>query len=199
MSQAATFAAVPAWLAPPHGEAESISLAIAAMVPAITTARLTLRAPRITDFPAYRSVFTTDRAVHMGGPFTEEAAFADFCEGIAGWMLRGAGMWTLTLTGADTPLGWIYLWQEQGDPAPELGWVLTSAAEGHGYATEAARAVLPHAVTLYGPNGFVSYIDAANPRSARIATALGATRDPVTEAAIGDATLHVFRHSGVPL
>lgn len=188
----------PAWLLAPQGPAAQIAHTIAAAVPAITTTRLTLRAPRITDFPAYRRVFTTDRAVHMGGPFTEESAFADFCEGIAGWMLRGAGMWTVTLRTDDQPLGWIYLWQEQGDPAPELGWVLIVDAEGQGYATEAARAVLPHALALYGPQGFVSYIDPTNHRSVRLAIALGATRDPDTEAEIGDATLHVYRHSGEP-
>jgi len=189
----------PNWLAPPTGPAARIADAIAAMVPVIDTDRLTLRAPRITDFPPYRAVFTSDRAQHMDGPFSEAEAFADFCEGIAGWMLRGAGMWTLTLQGDDTPLGWIYLWQEQGDADPELGWVLTEAAEGRGYAAEAARAVLPHAVQLYGAQGFVSYIDAENHRSARLATALGATRDPAAEAAIGEPTLHVYRHTGVPL
>ena len=190
-----------AWLHAPQGPAAEIAARIAASVPVIRTHRLMLRAPAITDYPAYRAVFTSDREQHMGGPFTEEDAFADFCQGIAGWMLRGAGMWTITLQDDDTPLGWVYLWQEMGDPEPELGWVLTDMAEGNGYAAEAARAVLPHAVTLYGPNGFVSYVDAANARSARLAVALGALRDPRAEAemeALGETDLHVFRHTGVP-
>ena len=191
-------APTPAWLAAPTGNAARIADAMAAVVPAIRTARLTLRAPQLADFPAYSRVFTSNRAVYIGGPFTEEAAYADFCGGVAGWMLRGAGMWTLTLQAEDAPLGWIYLWQEHGDPSPELGWVLTETAEGHGYASEAARAVLPHALALYGPHGIVSYIAADNHRSARLATSLGAVRDPDAEAEIADPTLHVFRHSGVP-
>ena len=190
-----------AWIDVPTGPAAAIAASVAATVPTITTDRLTLRAPKITDYPAYRDLFTTDRAQYMGGPFGEKDAFADFCQGIAGWMLRGAGMWTLTLHADDAPLGWAYLWQEMGDPEPELGWVLTEAAEGHVYAAEAARAVLPHAVNLFGKNGFVSYIDAANTRSARLATALGAIRDPRAEAdmaARGEADLHVYRHTGVP-
>ncbi len=190
-----------AWLHAPTGPAAAIAASVAATVPVIRTDRLTLRAPKITDYLAYRAVFTTDRSQYMGGPFTEDDAFADFCQGIAGWMLRGAGMWTITLHHDDAPLGWVYLWQEMGDPEPELGWVLTEAAEGHGYAAEAARAVLPHALTLFGPNGFVSYIDAANTRSSRLATALGAVRDPVAEAemaALGEVELHVYRHTGVP-
>jgi RimJ/RimL family protein N-acetyltransferase len=188
-----------AWLHAPEGRAAAIAAAVAAAVPVIVTARLRLRAPVIGDYPAYRDVFTTDRAQYMGGPFTEDEAFADFCQGIAGWMLRGAGMWTLTRLGDDAPLGWIYLWQEMGDPEPEIGWVLTAGAEGQGFAQEAALAVLPHAVALFGPGGFVSYIDAGNDASARLAIRLGGQRDPAAEAAMaarGEVDLHVYRHSG---
>jgi RimJ/RimL family protein N-acetyltransferase len=185
-----------AWLHAPKGRAAAIAVAVAQTVPKIATARLRLRAPVIGDYPAYRDVFTSDRARFMGGPFTADAAFGDFCQGVAGWMLRGAGMWTLCLRGDDAPLGWIYLWQEMGDPEPEIGWVLTAAAEGQGYAHEAALAVLPHAVALFGAGGFVSYIDAGNDASARIAVRLGAVRDPVAETAYGQADLHIYRYSG---
>jgi RimJ/RimL family protein N-acetyltransferase len=184
------------YVAIPTGAAASISIAMSAAVPQIATMRLALRAPRLTDFDAYAEVFTSDRARYMGGPFDEESAFADFCQGVAGWMLRGAGMWTLTTHDSHKPLGWIYLWVEQGDPEPELGWVLTAAAEGQGYATEAARAVLPHAVSLFGPGGFVSYIDAANTASARIALRLGAQRDLAAEARHVEHDLHIYRHTG---
>ena len=133
-------------------------------------------------------------------PVAEAAAWADFCEAVAGWMLRGAGMWTVTARDADAALGWIYLWQQAGDPEPELGWVLVAEAEaeGKGYAREAARAVLPHAVACHGAGGFVSYVAVGNTASARLALHLGAARDPVAEAALGDPDLHVYRHTGVP-
>ncbi len=185
-----------AWLQAPQGRAAAIAAAVAATVPVIETARLRLRAPVIGDYPAYHDVFTSDRAVFMGGPFTPDGAFADFCQGIAGWMLRGAGMWTLTLRSDDAPLGWIYLWQEMGDPEPEIGWVLTAATEGNGYAHEAALAVLPHAVALFGAGGFVSYIDAGNVASARLAIRLGAVRDLAAEAARAEPDLEIYRHSG---
>jgi RimJ/RimL family protein N-acetyltransferase len=185
-----------AWLQAPTGRAAQIAADVRAVVPALATARLRLRAPTISDYPAYRDVFMSDRSRYIGGPFTADAAFADFCQGIAGWMLRGAGMWTVTLAQDDIPVGWIYLWQEMGDPEPELGWVLTAAAEGQGYAHEAALAVLPHAVALFGAGGFVSYIDMANAASARLALRLGAVRDLAAEAAHGEADLHVYRHSG---
>lgn len=187
---------MPTWLHPPEGNAARIAAAVAALVPRIQTPRLTLRAPTLTDFPAYQAVFESERASQMGGPFTPEQAFTDFCQGVAGWVLRGAGMWTVTLQSDDYPLGWIYLWQELGDPETELGWVLTPEAEGKGYAFEAARAVLPHALSLFGAGGFVSYIDAANDRSLRLALALGATRDRAAEAALSEPDLHIYRHSG---
>lgn len=179
-------------------DTSAITARIVGAVPVLTTPRLTLRAPVLADWPAYRDVFTSDRTVFMDGPFDENGAWADFCEGIAGWMLRGAGMWTMTALGDDAALGWIYLWQQKGDPEPELGWVLTAAAEGKGYALEAARAALPHGVACYGAGGFVSYIGAGNDASVRLALRLGAVRDPQAEAAYGDPDLLIYRHTGVP-
>lgn len=171
-----------------------VAQAIRALVPVIETERLRLRAPVLADYPAYEEVFTSDRAVYMGGPFTAEEAFGDFAQAVAGWMLQGMGAWTITAKGSDAALGWVYLWQEFGDPEPELGWVMVHGAEGRGYASEAALAVLPLALRLLGPGGFVSYIDAGNLASARIAVKLGARRDLVAEAALGEPDLHVYRH-----
>lgn len=188
-----------AWLHAPEGRAAAVAAGLSAAAPVFATARLRLRLPVLADYPAYEAVFTSDRARFIDGPYTPEGAWADFCEGLAGWLLRGAGMWTVTAHGSDEALGWIYLWQQRGDADPELGWILTEAAEGKGYATEAARAVLPHAVALFGAGGFVSYIHADNAASARLAMRLGAARDAVAEAATGDADLHVYRHTGEPL
>lgn len=186
------------WTTAPKGRAADVMAGFVAAVPGFATERLRLRAPKLADWPAYREVFTSDRAVHLDGPFSEDEAWADFCEGIAGWMLRGAGMWTITAKDDDEALGWLYLWQEKGDPEPEMGWVLTAAAEGKGLALEAARAALPHAVALYGRGGFVSYINAGNAPSARLAERLGAARDAVAETAYGEADLHIYRHTGEP-
>ncbi|MBL9052390.1 MAG: GNAT family N-acetyltransferase [Tabrizicola sp.] len=182
------------WNLPPTGPAAQQMATTVATVPVITTERLRLRAPNLSDWHAYREVLLSDRAAFMGGPFTEEDAFADFCQGVAGWMLRGAGMWTITLAGDETALGWLFLWQEMGDPEPEMGWILVKEAEGKGYALEAAKAVLPMAVALFGKGGFVSYIDDGNDASARLALRLGAVRDPKAEARLDEPGLQVYRH-----
>lgn len=182
----------------PETATQRQATALARAIPTFTTERLTLRAPSLEDWPAYRALFTSDRSRYMDGPFSEDGAWADFCEGVAGWLLRGMGMWTITATDDSAALGWLYLWQQKGDPEPEIGWVLTEAAEGKGFAHEAALAVLPHAVALFGKGGFVSYIAEGNLASARLASRLGAARDAVAEAAYGEPSLHVYRHSGEP-
>ena len=182
------------WELPLSGPAAAFADAARAAVPVLTTDRLILRAPRLTDFDAYAEIFMSDRAVHMDGPYDREGAWADFTQATAGWMLRGIGVWTMERRSDGAVVGFGFLWQEYGDPEPELGWVLTAEAEGNGYATEAAQAMLPHALAQFGPGGVVSYIDAANSASVRIAERLGAHRDPVAERGIGDPGLTVWRH-----
>ncbi len=181
------------WELPLAGPAERTAAALAAAVPVLVTERLTLRAPRATDFDVYATIFMSDRAVHMDGPYDRQGAWADFTQAAAGWLLRGIGLWTMQRRADAAVVGFGFFWQEYGDPEPEIGWVLTADAEGNGYATEAARAMLPYALAQFGPGGFVSYIDPANTASARVADRLGARRDPAAEASRGDGC-HIWRH-----
>ena len=68
------------WEHPLSGAAAVIADAVRAAVPVLTTERLMLRAPRVTDFQAYAAIFMSDRAVHMGGPYDREGAWADFTQ-----------------------------------------------------------------------------------------------------------------------
>jgi RimJ/RimL family protein N-acetyltransferase len=170
------------WHAPTSGPAFAVLSAVQAAVPVVTTDRLTLRAPVVDDFDAYAAIFTSDRSVYMDGPYDRERAWLDFCQAVASWVLRGVGLYTITRTDTQTLVGFLFLWQEFGDPEPEIGWVLCQDAEGHGYATEAARAVLPMMLAQFGASGLVSYIDDGNAASARVAARLGGQRDPAAEA-----------------
>ena len=182
-----------AWEKPLGGPAAVLVAALAAAVPHLTTERLILRAPRVTDFEAYAAIFMSDRSIYMDGPYDREGAWADFTQAVAGWLLRGIGLWTIERRSDGAVLGFGFFWQEYGDPEPEIGWALIAEAEGQGYATEAAQAMVPHALRQFGPGGFVSYIDPPNHASARIAERLGAQRDPQAEAAYGDGC-HIWRH-----
>lgn len=148
--------------------------ALNGVIPVIETDRLVLRLPSISDWEVLEPIWTTDRAVHIGGPMSQEDAWLDFNQLVAGWILRGHGALTIC-DKAGSVLGLVLLGHEFGDPQPELGWLLIEAAEGRGIATEAARALLPMCRAIYGSD-FASYIADGNDASVRVATKLGGKR-----------------------
>lgn len=162
------------WTQSPANGAARIA-AITAAVPQIETARLVLRLPRMADWPVLEPIWTTDRAVHIGGPMSAEDAWLDFNQCVAGWILRGHGAMTICDKATDAVLGFGVLGHEFGDPAPELGWLVTQEAEGHGYATEAATALRDLGQQIYGTE-LVSYVADDNAASIRVAEKLGAQK-----------------------
>ncbi|MEO1637900.1 MAG: GNAT family N-acetyltransferase [Pseudomonadota bacterium] len=162
------------WTHTPSNGQEQIA-ALAATVPVLETDRLTLRMPRLSDWAVLEPIWTTDRGAHIGGPMSAEDAWLDFNQCVAGWILRGHGALTICDRATGAVLGLVVFGHEYGDPTPELGWLLTEEAEGNGYATEAAAALLPLCRQIYG-EGFVSYIGDGNDASVRVAARLGAVR-----------------------
>jgi len=145
--------------------------------PIIETDRLLLREPVLGDWPSFAAVMTSDRARYMGGPFSIGYAWGAFCHGVAQWRLFGAGNLSIELRATRQCLGQIEINQGPLFPEPELGWQLTSEAEGKGYAYEAAVALRDWAFQDRNLNTLVSYIDPDNARSIRLAERLGATID----------------------
>ncbi len=179
---------------PSTGEAAVQAAALQASLPRLETARLILRAPRIEDFALFGAILMSERAVHMGGPLDRRAAWLDFCQCVAGWHLRGHGLWTIEARDGGAVLGFIPTCFEEGDREPELGWFIDEAAEGRGIAFEAAQAVKAWALDTLALPALVSYIDPPNGRSVRLAERLGAWRDDVAAAEIDDDIL-VYRHA----
>ncbi len=66
-------------------------------------------------------------------------------------------------------------------PAVEVGWRLAQDAWGHGYATEAATAVLDDAFGRVGLSEVVSFTIPANVRSVAVMERLGMTHDPADD------------------
>jgi RimJ/RimL family protein N-acetyltransferase len=64
------------------------------------------------------------------------------------------------------------------DPCVEIGWRLVSSAWGHGYASEAARAVVGQAFGALGLPELVSFTSVVNGRSRAVMERLGMQRDP---------------------
>jgi RimJ/RimL family protein N-acetyltransferase len=108
---------------------------------------------------------------------------------IRGWRTEGLGPFILETAATDRQVvgqaglmvfdtrGWTpSTWTRAGTHAqPELGWAVIRAHWGHGYATEAARAIRDWARESRSISGLVSLITPDNVRSQRVAEKLGAT------------------------
>lgn len=152
---------------------------VVAAIPVLRTARLVLRAPVLADFALWAEIVCSERGASIGGPFGPDEAWDHFCRAVALWVLRGHGLWTVTL-GEGEVAGFVLIGLEPGDAEPELGFLFRAAHEGKGLATEAAAAVRDHAFGALGLPGLVSYIAPENARSARVAERLGADCLPET-------------------
>ena len=177
------------WTQTPATATDQVT-ALQKAVPVLETARLTLRLPRVSDWDVLEPIFTSDRAIHIGGPMSAEDAWLDFNQLVAGWVLRGHGALTICDKSDDAVLGLVLLGHEFGDPDPELGWLLTEAAEGQGIATEAAAALVDLGRDIYG-DAFVSYIADGNTQSVRVAEKLGAVKSGTHPL---DATVATYRY-----
>lgn len=165
------------WTLPVPNQPATLALSMRALVPQLKTERLVLRAPDLADFSVYETIMAADVDGFMGGPFGSEDAWLDFNQGIAGWALRGQGMWTVTL--ADhTVVGFVCTMCGWGDQETELGYLFLSEHHGQGYATEACRAARDYAWDTQGVDSMVSYIDPKNLASRALAERLGAKQDP---------------------
>ena len=92
----------------------------AVIIPTIETERLTLDAPHESGFEGYVSIVTTGRGRFIGGPLEREAAWLDFSQMVASWVLRGFGALTVRPKGSGDYLGTVFVHHEYGDPEPEL-------------------------------------------------------------------------------
>ncbi len=169
-------------------------------IPVLTTERLVLRAPRTEDFAAFRAFLASPRAASVGGPVTETRAVSRSFGNIAGlWVLRGVSLFVAEEKARPgTPVGAFGPYEPMTWPEMEFGWsVWDAAAEGKGYVTEAMRTLIPWTWARTGKATAVSFIDADNARSIRVAEALGAVRDRAAEAEVNAAD-GPFHDPGTP-
>lgn len=175
-------------LQPPEGAAATAAARHCAPLPRLETARLLLRAPVLADCATWAEIWSgPDQAT----PMTPERAWEEFCVYVAGWLLHGHGLWAVERKADRVLVGFVLLGLEWEDAEPEIGWGLTAAHRGRGYATEAAAAVRAHALALLGDGRVVSCVDANNAASAAVAQRIGGVRDAAASAA---ADCDIFRH-----
>lgn len=159
--------------------------------PTLTTERLTLRPLTMDDWPTTREFLASPQARYMGGPFTAIEAWHQFGADVAHWQLLGHG--PLAIDAGDVNVGQVGLFHPPHFPEREIGWSMLPEHQGKGYATEAATRMLAFAWDQLGATTCVSYIDADNAASRRVAEKLGAQIDP--DARRPDPEDVVYRHS----
>ncbi|MEM7642387.1 MAG: GNAT family N-acetyltransferase [Pseudomonadota bacterium] len=145
------------------------------MIPTLTTERLALRGPRLSDFEAHAAFRASDRAALVGGPDSRATAWTHFTSLTGQWLLRGYGRWIVADRATDAPLGVVGLHHPDDWPEPELAWSLYAPGEGRGLASEAALAARAHAYDTLGWTTLLSFVDPANTRSMALARRLGCT------------------------
>jgi RimJ/RimL family protein N-acetyltransferase len=157
-----------------------------AVIPELVTERLVLRALRASDFEAYAAMCADPevrRFLGDGRPLERPAAWREMAVLLGHWDLRGFGQWALVERENGGLVGRAGLWQPEGWPGLEVGWILGRSFWGKGFAIEAARASLAHAFETVGAERVISLIRPDNTRSIRVAERLGEHYDRRVELA----------------
>ncbi|NEC85988.1 GNAT family N-acetyltransferase [Streptomyces sp. SID12501] len=156
-------------------------------MPDLRTERLVLRAWRDSDLVPWVAM-NADPEVreHLGDVLTREQSEASATHFQAGLDERGWGWWAVEVTGTGEFIGFAGLDPVEDDMAfdgVEAGWRLARSAWGHGYATEAARAVLAYAFDEKGValEEVLAITTATNLRSQAVMRRLGMTHDPAKD------------------
>ncbi|MFN3721469.1 MAG: GNAT family N-acetyltransferase [Paracoccaceae bacterium] len=161
--------------------------------PVLHTQRLTLRAPVMADFPAYAAFWESERTTYMGGPRDAAGAWFWFCHDVAQWALLGHGALMMDHRETGATVGQVGINAGPAFPETELGWFVYAGHEGQGFATESAGALRNWAFATLPLDSLVSYTDAGNAASIRVAQRLGAVLD--ADAPRPDPEDVVWRHA----
>jgi RimJ/RimL family protein N-acetyltransferase len=150
--------------------------------PTIETARLTLRQWQATDVPAAAAMHADGRVGRwLGGVLSAEQSAAFVDRQAVGLALRGIGLFAVEETTSATFVGAVGLGGVGRDfpfgPALEVAWRLAPDAEGRGYATEAAKAVLDYADSLFRLRRIAAFTTVTNVASLAVMNRLDMVPD----------------------
>ncbi len=159
-------------------------------IPELHTERLLLRALREADIePAFAMNGDAQNMRYYPQPLTRAENEAWMRRLPESWQTHGFGRWVVEAPGVADFIGVIGLamppWRHG---MTEVAWRLTPTAQGHGYATEAARAAIDFAFNTLGLAEVTAFTATVNTPSRRVMERLGMTRDPADD----------FDHPNVP-
>ncbi|HWF73257.1 MAG TPA: GNAT family N-acetyltransferase [Solirubrobacteraceae bacterium] len=143
-------------------------------IPRLETERIVMRDWQGSDLDAFAAM-GADREVmrFVGGVVDREQAWRMMSVFAGHWPLRGFGTWVVERRADGAVLGRAGLWQPEGWPGLEVGWLFARPAWGHGYASEAARAAVAWAWANVEAEELISLIAPDNARSIAVAERLG--------------------------
>src|ERR1700674_2209014 len=149
----------------------------AAEIPTLTTERLRLRGIRGSDFEDYAALYADPEVTRFMGNNGEtwdrgrswrHMAFAG-----GHWHLEGSGIWAAEEKATGAFVGVVGFWEPATWPGFELAYHLARRHWGQGYATEAGKAALAHAFTVWQREHVISLINPKNLPSIRVAERIG--------------------------
>ncbi|MEQ4575371.1 GNAT family N-acetyltransferase [[Pseudomonas] boreopolis] len=140
----------------------------------IETERLVLRPPAAEDFEALARFASDEETMrHIGGVQAPSVAWRSLAALVGSWHLQGFAMFSVIEKASGEWIGRVGPWQPHGWPGTEVGWSLSRAVWGRGYAPEAATAAIDWAFERLGWDEVIHTIAPGNANSKRVAEKLG--------------------------
>jgi RimJ/RimL family protein N-acetyltransferase len=145
----------------------------------VHTSRLLLRIPEAEDAQPLLDIHEHPDVIKyvVSGPTRRgiSGAWNSVATMIGHWHIRGYGQWTVVEKATGEVVGRVGLWNPEGWPGIELGWVIRRSRWGNGFATEAARASLDWTWQHSDVEHVISIISTDNLASVRVAQKIGET------------------------
>ncbi len=151
--------------------------------PTLKTDRLILRRWRAADLAPFAAINADPLAMRfMPAAMTAEESRGMVKRIEAHFETHGFGIWAVEAPGAAPFIGFVGLqrvpFEAHFTPAVEIGWRLSPAHWGKGYASEAAKAALRFGFENLNLDQIVSFTVPANKPSWSVMERIGMTRDP---------------------
>ncbi|MEO0495775.1 MAG: GNAT family N-acetyltransferase [Pseudomonadota bacterium] len=163
-------------------------------IPTLETQRLRLRGLAETDLDGFASIYSdAENARFIGGVVSRHECWRKIALMIGHWHIRGWGIFALESKANGQFIGYCGPWRPDSWQHDEIAYSLVPGQSGKGLAAEAARRAIRFAYESCGWAGAVSYVDAGNEASRRVAQKNGARRDG-SATILDDETVEVWRY-----
>ena len=152
--------------------------------PILETERLRLRGHTLMDFEPMLVMWSDPEVTRFigGKPSTRDEVWSRLLRYIGHWAALGYGYWAVEERATGAFVGDIGIadFKRDLDPplngTPEVGWSLTPAVHGRGYATEAVKAAVEWGESHFASPRMVCMISPENTPSIRVAEKCGFRR-----------------------